>query len=99
VKGSYKLSTEAQNSLRDIKVYSDKIFGKKRTKAYLKSIQKRMQALADYPLLGIVREELKVGYHSDFIGSHTIYYQIEPLHIGIINVLHQSIDPSKYISN
>lgn len=51
----YILSTEAQSSLRDIKAYSDKTFGKKRTKTDLQSIRKRMQTLAKNPLLGIVR--------------------------------------------
>ena len=95
--GKYKLSTEAQNSLHSMKTYSDKTFGKQRTKAYLQNIRKRMQALADNPLLGIVREDLNVGYHSDFVGSHTIYYRIYSTHIGIISILHQSMDPSKYV--
>lgn len=95
----YILSTEAQCSLRDIKAYSDKTFGKKRTKTYLQSIRKRLQTLADSPLLGIVREDLKAGYHSDFVGSHTIYYRIQPTQIEIINILHQSMEPLKHIVN
>ena len=58
-----------------------------------------MQALADNPLLGMVREDLKVGYHSYFVGSHTIYYRIYLTHIGIIDILHQSMEPSKHIVN
>jgi toxin ParE1/3/4 len=95
----YILSTEAQNSLSDIKTYSDKNFGWKRAKTYLQSIRKRMQALADNPSFGIVREDLNVGYHSDFVGSHTIYYRIQPSYIDIIDVLHQSMEPSKHIVN
>ncbi len=94
----YFLSPEAQNSLKNIKSYSHKNFGAMRTKAYLNSIRKRMQMLAENPLHGIIREDLKVGYHSNFVGSHTIYYLIRPNHIDIIDVLHQSMEPSKYIS-
>lgn len=72
----YILSPEAQNSLSDIKSYSIKNFGSKRTKIYLQIIRKRMQMLAENPLCGIIREDLKVGYLSDFVGSHTIYYLI-----------------------
>ncbi|WP_281281929.1 hypothetical protein [Aliikangiella coralliicola] len=43
--------------------------------------------------------DLKVGYHSDFIGSHTIYYRIKPTHIDVIDVLHQSMEASKHIVN
>ncbi len=95
----YILSTEAQNSLRNIQIYSTKKFGKGRTRYYLTDIRKRMKALAENPSRGIVREDLKVGYHSDFIGSHTIYYRIQSTHIDVIDVLHQSMDPSKHITD
>ena len=94
---NYFLSPEAQNSLRNIKAYSNKNFGPQRTKTYLQNIRNRMQALAENPSRGIIREDLKVGYHSDFVGSHTIYYRVQPTHIDIIDVLHQSMEPSKHI--
>ncbi|MCU7833991.1 MAG: type II toxin-antitoxin system ParD family antitoxin [gamma proteobacterium symbiont of Taylorina sp.] len=56
-----------------------------------------MQELAESPLHGKKREELKIGYYSEFIDSHTIYYRINSAHIDIIDVLHQSMEPSKYI--
>jgi len=93
----YILSPEAQNSLSNIKAYSHKNFGPQRAKTYLQNIRKRMQALAENPSRGIIREDLKVGYHSDFVGSHTIYYRVKPTHIDIIDVLHQSMEPSKHI--
>ena len=95
----YILSIEAQNSLRKIQIYSTKNFGKVRTKQYLTDIRKRMKALAENPSRGIIREDLKVGYHSDFIGSHTIYYKIQPTHIDVLDVIHQSMDPTKHISD
>ena len=94
---TYILSPEAQKSLISIKTYSIKNFGTKRTKNYLQSIHKRMQSLAENPSLGIIREDLKVVYHSSFVGSHTIYYRVNPTHIDIIDVLHQSMEPSKHI--
>ncbi len=95
----YTLSTEAQNSLKKIQIYSIKHFGKVRTKQYLTDLRKRMKALAENPSRGLVREDLNVGYHSDFIGSHTIYYRIQETHIDIIDVLHQSMDPSLHITD
>ncbi len=95
----YILSTEAQNSLRKIQIYSTKNFGKERTRQYLTDIRKRMKALAENPSRGIIREDLKVGYHSDFIGSHTIYYKIQSTYIDVIDILHQSMDPTKHISD
>ena len=95
----YILSPEAQRSLKNIREYSIKNFGNRRTKTYLKNIRKRMQELAENSSLGTIREDLKVGYHSHFVGSHTIYYRVKPTHIDIIDVLHQSMEPSKHIIN
>jgi toxin ParE1/3/4 len=95
----YFLSPEAQDSLKGIRDYSNKNFGAKRTKAYLQCIRKRIQELAENPSHGIIREDLNVGYHSDFVGSHTIYYRVKPTHIDIIDVLHQSMEPSKHLIN
>ncbi|WP_019027965.1 type II toxin-antitoxin system RelE/ParE family toxin [Colwellia piezophila] len=92
------LSPEAQNSLRSIRSYSIKNFGAKRTKAYLQSIRKRFHELAETPSRGIIREDLNVGYYSNFVGSHTIYYRVHHTHIDIIDVLHQSMEPSKHIT-
>lgn len=95
----YILSTAAQNSLKEIQIYSIKNFGKERTRQYLTDIRQRMKALAENPSRGIIRDDLKVGYHSDFIGSHTIYYKIQSTHIDVIDVLHQSMAPSKHITD
>ena len=95
----YYLSPEAQSSLKSIKQYSTKQFGKERTKAYLLQIRTKMNDLAEKPSRGIIREDLKVEYHSYFIGSHTIYYRIKPSHIDIIDILHQSMDPTRQIKN
>ena len=92
------LSLEAQNSLKSIQSFSIKHFGIKRTKTYLHSIHKRFQELAKTPSRGITREDLNVGYYSSFVGSHTIYYRVNNTHIDIIDVLHQSMEPSKHIA-
>lgn len=93
------LSPEAQNSLTNIRAYSVKKFGTNRTKVYLQSIRKRFQELAENPSRGMIREDLKIGYYSSFISSHTIYYRLQPAHIDIIDILHQSMEPSKHITN
>ena len=91
------LSSEAQHSLKNIRAYSIKNFGAKRTKSYLQSIRERFNELAENPSRGRLREDLNVGYYSDFVGSHTIYYRVKNTHIDIIDVLHQSMEPFKHI--
>lgn len=93
----YVLSPAAQESLINIKTYSIKKFGKKRTTDYLKALRNRMRELSKSPLSGIARDEIKKGYYSYFEGSHTVYYRIEETHIDIIDILHQSMEPSNYL--
>lgn len=95
----YILSPTAQISLREIRKYSIRKFGLERTQSYLTDIKKRMNELALNPSRGLIRKELKVGYYSDFIGSHTIYYRISPPNIDIIDILHQSMESSRHISS
>ena len=82
------LSPEAQKSLNNIRTYSIKNFGTNRTKIYLQSIRERFYQLAENPSLGIVRKDIKAGYHSNFVGSHTIYYRVKSTRIEIVDVLH-----------
>ena len=95
----YFLSPEAQKSLKNIRAYSIKTFGATRTKTYLQSISQRLRELAESPSRGIIWEDLKVGSYSDFVSSHTIYCRVKPNHIEIIDVLHQSMEPSKHLIN
>jgi len=93
----YELSLEAQNSLKGIKSYSLKTFGARQTEVYLKSIQNQMKKLSRNPTMGMERKDLKIGYYSYFVGSHTIYYLVIKDNIVIIDVLHQSMEPSIHL--
>lgn len=94
----YLLSPEAQQSLKEIKSFSVRNFGEQRTKIYLESIMTRFQELAANPSLGKIRNELNAGYCSSFVGSHTIYYRTNPGLIEIIDVLHQSMEPTRNLT-
>jgi len=93
----YILSPAAQKSLKQIRSYSLNNFGKHQTTLYLKKLRDRMQYLADQPARGTARDDIKAGYYSHFEGSHTIYYRIRDTHIDIIDVLHQSMDPTRHL--
>ncbi len=95
---NFVLSPEAQLSLKQIKTYSIKQFGTARTNRYLNEILLAFRALLENPDMGRSRDELMPGYYSYFVGSHTIYYRIKPDLIEVIDVLHQSMEPSNYLS-
>jgi toxin ParE1/3/4 len=95
----YFLTTEAQQSLESIKLYSVQAFGEKRTNQYLISIQKRLEHLAENPKQGKARTDLFNDWlcYSYYEGSHTIYYEIKSDHIIVIDVLHQSMDAELHL--
>ncbi|WP_249360691.1 type II toxin-antitoxin system RelE/ParE family toxin [Bathymodiolus heckerae thiotrophic gill symbiont] len=53
--------------------------------------------LAENPSKGTERPEIKKGYYSNFIASHTIYYCMNGTQIGIIDILHQAMEPKLHI--
>jgi len=93
----YILSPAAQISLKNIKKYTLKNFGQRQTTTYLKKLNERMKLLAAQPSQGKERSEIKAGYYSYFVGSHTIYYRISDTHIDIIDILRQSMEPTLHI--
>ncbi len=94
----YILSPTAQNRLKEIKAYSLENFGKRQTTIYLKKLHETMQDLANEPSKGLERADIKKGYYCKFVASHTIYYRISDTDIGIIDILHQSMEVKRHIS-
>ncbi len=93
----YILSPAAQSSLINIKKHSIEAFGIKQTRSYLRAINQKLRDLAENPAIGIRRDEIKAGYCSAFVGSHTIYFRITSDGIEVIDVLHQSMEPFKHL--
>ncbi len=91
------ISPEAARSLQDIDDYTAAQFGPRQAIRYLESLIERLDYLAEDPKRGKKRDDLDMDLYSYFVGSHTIYYQISADHIEIIDILHQSMEPSKHI--
>ena len=56
-----------------------------------------MRYLAENPQRGKARDKIKRGYYSYLEGSHMIYYKILADHIAIIDILHQSMEPTRHL--
>ena len=56
-----------------------------------------MQATADNPGRARDRSEIKAGYFSVPVGKHTLYFRKQPWGIEIIDVLHQSMEPTLHL--
>ena len=95
--GNYYLSPQAERSLIQISDYTLKNFGERQRKKYLTALRKHIRAAAANPKQGRARNEIKQGYYSMQAEKHHIYYRIGDAHIDIIDVLHQSMEPSLHL--
>ena len=93
----YRLSPQALRSLVQISRHTKKNFGESQRRRYLELLRERMSAVAERPKIGRERSEVKLGYYSLYAGKHTIYYRIQSDVIEIIDVLHQSMEPSLHL--
>ena len=93
----YVLSPNAARSLERIADHSVREFGRQRAAAYLKDIADKFDYLAQAPDRGRKRDEIKPGYLSYFVGSHTIYYKVVADKIEVIDVLQQAMEPRRHL--
>lgn len=93
----YVLSPQALVSLQQISTYTLQNFGRRQQKAYLANLRQTMRALARNPGLGRDRSEIKHGDFSMPTGKHNIYYRVLDSHIEVIDVLHLSMEPQRYL--
>jgi len=91
-KSNYILRLRAQNNLESIWRYSFEMWGTAQADLYLRALIARIEWLAENPLLGKPRDDVKVGYRSFPEGQHLVFYKIIKQQIDIIGVLHNSQD-------
>jgi toxin ParE1/3/4 len=88
----YILSPEAKMDIANIRKYTTRQWGKAQTDKYTLQLRERMRWLADNPMLGRARDEVKEGYRSFNEGSHIIFYRVAGSAIEIIGIPHQNMD-------
>jgi toxin ParE1/3/4 len=95
----YILSPEAKTDIADIRKYTTRQWGKAQMDRYTLQLRERMRWLADNPMLGQARDEVKEGYRSFVEGSHIIFYRVAESAIEIIGILHQNMDFEQNLSH
>lgn len=82
---------EAENDLDDIWWYIAQN-NPNSADSFLDRIQENCESLANYPHMGMSRNELKAGLRSHSVGNYLIFYFPLDNGIDIIRVLHGSQD-------
>lgn len=88
----FKVTPAARNDILNIGRYTQNEWGKPQRQKYLAGFNARFEFLAENPLQ--CRERLELNppvriYHHE---KHLIVYVVEPTHILIVRVLHESMD-------
>jgi toxin ParE1/3/4 len=86
---SYRKTRRADEDLKEIYRYTRRTWGRVQAELYIRGLEQRFRALADNPLTGIAREDLRPeGLRSVVHASHVVFYQPQPYGVLIVRVLH-----------
>lgn len=88
----FRLTPRAAADLDEIANYTMDEWGPAQMGAYLRSLNKRFEWLAQNPLAGRERNDVNPGYRSFPEGSHIIFYIVSDEYVDIIGIPHKSMD-------
>ena len=88
----YRLRSRAKVDLETIWLETLEQWSSDQADSYIHALVSRFAWLAEHPLAGKARDEIKPGYRSFPEGKHLIFYVIRDEWIEIIGVVHQRMD-------
>ena len=90
-----EVSSEAENDLLSIWLYiaADQSINADR---FLDKLLVAIERLAEFPLLGVEREELANGVRSFYVDRYVIYYVVSDASLSIVRVLSADMDSQQY---
>lgn len=92
----YALTPAARVDVDSIWDYTLRTWGIEQAEAYLRQIQRALETVAEHPGFGQQRRDVDPVYRSLAVGSHVVFYRIEPEGIVIVRILHQRMDPQAH---
>lgn len=94
---TYRLTPAAQQDISAIWDFTEERWDLRQAETYIREIQAAIERIAADPRRGRFRSEIRQGYFSYAIGSHTIFYRRSTDGVDIIRVLHQRMDHSRHL--
>jgi toxin ParE1/3/4 len=89
---SFRLSSASEADLIAIYDFTEATFGKYQAEAYLSGLDRTFGLLADFPGIGHVVDELRVGYRRFRFQSHFVFYTAESDGVVIRAIFHVARD-------
>ncbi len=88
----YRLATRAIADMEDITAYTLERWGRAKAIEYVDALRARFAWLADNPMSGRQRSDIRSGLRSFRQGSHLVFYLVEADGIHIVGVPHGAMD-------
>jgi toxin ParE1/3/4 len=95
----YRLTSDAQSDLIDIRHYTVKQWGPNQSRKYLSELRKTILALSETPTIGKKRLEVGEEVFSFPHVSHVIYYTLDNQKLVVFGVLHKSMVPLLHLDD
>ena len=94
----FRLSRRAHADLLDIYAFTEATFGSYQAEAYHSGLARTFGLLADFPAIGVSREEILPRLRQFRFQSHLIFYCDEGGHVFIRALIHvrQGLRPSLF---
>jgi toxin ParE1/3/4 len=93
----YKITSDAQTDLKEIRKYTIQQWGTTQSKKYLSELRNKLIFLSQNPMIGKQHQDLGNDTYSFPYVSHTIYYTLNNKQLVVFGVLHQSMVPAKHL--
>ncbi len=93
----YSLRALAQVDLEEIWLFTYEEWGIDQADKYLNLLFSRFIWLAENPLIGKKRDDIKAGYYCFPEGMHLVFYTLTQNGIDIIGIPHQNMDVINHI--
>lgn len=82
------LAPLAQDDYADIHLYTEEAWGEAQWADYEEALVRALDALADNPLLGRARDDLRPGARTLRVREHVIVYDVTPDLVRVARILH-----------
>lgn len=92
-----RLTENADLDIIEIYLYSLKTFGIAQTENYIEALHRCLASLAENPFLGRDCSMIKPGVRRFEYAKHSIYYRTDEYDILVLRILHQRMDPARYL--
>ena len=89
---AFSISNVARSDLKNIGIYTQRAWGAKQRRIYLKGLDLTFNFLAENPLSGLPCNYIANGLRKHQFESHIVFYEKIEDQVLIIRILHKSMD-------